>query len=44
MPKELDSDAEVVAYVIRTRGAIGYVSAETSTEGVKTLADRQGRE
>jgi TonB family protein len=38
MPKELDSDAEVVAYVIRTRGAIGYVSAETSTEGVKTLA------
>jgi TonB family protein len=38
MPKELDSDAEVVAYVARTRGAIGYVSAETSTEGVKTLA------
>jgi TonB family protein len=38
MPKELDSDAEVVAYVTRTRGAIGYVNAETSTEGVKTLA------
>jgi len=38
MPKELDSDAEVVAYVTSTRGAIGYVSAETSTEGVKTLA------
>jgi TonB family protein len=38
MPKELDSDAEVVAYVIKTRGAIGYVSAETTTEGVKTLA------
>ena len=38
MPKELDSDAEVVAYVARTRGAIGYVSAETSSEGVKILA------
>jgi TonB family protein len=38
MPKELDSDAEVVAYVTKTKGAIGYVSAETSTEGVKTLA------
>jgi TonB family protein len=38
MPKELGSDAEVVAYVAKTRGAIGYVSAETRTEGVKTLA------
>ena len=38
MPKALDSDAEMVAYVARTRGAIGYISAETSSEGVKTLA------
>ncbi|MFZ0762077.1 MAG: TonB family protein [Candidatus Sulfotelmatobacter sp.] len=38
MPKELGSDAQVVAYVARTRGAIGYVSSETSTEGVKSLA------
>lgn len=38
MPKELGSDAEVVAYVARTRGAIGYVSADASTEGVKILA------
>ncbi len=38
MPKELGSDAEMVAYVARTRGAIGYVSAETSSEGVKILA------
>ena len=38
MPKELGSDAEVVAYVARTRGAIGYVSSATSVEGVKTLA------
>jgi TonB family protein len=38
MPKALGSDAEVVAYVARTRGAIGYVSGAASAEGVKTLA------
>lgn len=38
MPRELSSDTEVVGYVARTKGAIGYVSTETSTEGVKTLA------
>jgi TonB family protein len=38
IPKVLESDAEVVAYVARTRGAIGYVSAGTSAVGVKTLA------
>jgi TonB family protein len=38
MPKVLGSDAEVVAYVARTRGAIGYVSGAASTDGVKTLA------
>ena len=37
VPKEFGSDAEVVAYVARTRGAIGYVSVATSVEGVKTL-------
>lgn len=37
IPKALGSDAEVVAYVARTRGAIGYVSAATDTEGVKVL-------
>jgi TonB family protein len=37
MPKQLGSDAEVVAYVARTKGAIGYVSAETIGEDVKTL-------
>lgn len=41
LPKQLNSDAEVVAYVARTTGAIGYVSSETSTEGVKTLAIAQ---
>ncbi len=38
MPKELNSDGEVVAYVARTRGAIGYVSGATDTEGVKIMA------
>jgi hypothetical protein len=37
MPKELGSDAEVVAYVAKTKGAIGYVAAGASTPGVKTL-------
>lgn len=45
MPKELHSDAEVVEYVARTRGAIGYVSSAASSKGVKILAVvRQGRE
>jgi len=38
MPKALGSDAEVMAYVAQTKGAIGYVSAETTPEGVKVLA------
>jgi TonB family protein len=38
IPKVLESDAEVVAYVARTRGAIGYVSASASAVGVKMLA------
>jgi TonB family protein len=38
MPREFGSDAEVVAYVARTRGAIGYVGSAASLEGVKTLA------
>ncbi len=42
MPKVLGSDAEVVAYVARTRGAIGYVSSAASVEGVKTLAVGDG--
>lgn len=32
MPKRLNSDAEVVAYVASTRGAIGYVSSTVSRE------------
>jgi len=38
MPKAFGSDAEIVAYVSRTRGAIGYISAEAKPDGVKTLA------
>jgi TonB family protein len=37
MPKTFSSDVEVVAYVARTRGAIGYVATSASTEGVKVL-------
>ena len=37
MPKALPSDAEVVSYVAKTRGAIGYVGGTTNTAGVKTL-------
>ena len=38
MPKMLKSDAEVVAYVKNTIGAIGFVSDDATTEGVKILA------
>jgi ABC-type phosphate transport system substrate-binding protein len=37
MPKTLGSDAEVVAYVEKTKGAIGYVSAATATTSAKVL-------
>src|SRR5205823_846788 len=37
MPKAFRSDAEVIAYVARTRGAIGYVSDGMDTQDVKTL-------
>ena len=37
MPKELASDADVVEYVAKTKGAIGYISSACSSEGVKNL-------
>jgi TonB family protein len=37
MPKSFSSDAEVVAYVASTRGAIGYVDASANIDGVKVL-------
>lgn len=38
MPKALHTDEEVVAYVAKTRGAIGYVGTTVTLDGVKTLA------
>lgn len=43
MPKQLNSDAEVVSYVARTRGAIGYVSGTSPTEGVRVLNVTSGQ-
>lgn len=37
MPKSFATDAEVVAFVEKTKGAIGYVGAATSTTGAKVL-------
>jgi hypothetical protein len=37
MPKAMATDAEVVAYIAKTKGAIGYVAAATAVAGVKTL-------
>jgi len=40
MPKVCDSDAEVIAYVAKTKGAVGYVGAGVAAQGTKTLAIR----
>lgn len=40
MPKSFNSDADVLSYVSQTRGAVGYVSASASTDGVKVLEVR----
>ena len=40
MPTMLGSDAEVAAYVAKTKGAIGYVSAGASAPGAKAIAVR----
>ena len=39
-PAELDSEAAVLHYVARYRGALGYVSPSASFAGVKTLSVR----
>ena len=38
MPKSFASDAEVVKYVAKTPGAIGYVSASAAADGVKKVS------
>ena len=40
MPKMLASDAEVAAYVAKTKGAIGYVNAGASAPGTKAIMVR----
>jgi ABC-type phosphate transport system substrate-binding protein len=40
MPKTFGSDAEVVDYVARTHGAIGYIARSSAHPGVKTMAVR----
>ena len=40
MPKMLGSDADVLDYVAKTKGAIGYVNAAASTPGTKEIAVR----
>ena len=40
MPKTLGSDAEVLDYVAKTKGAIGYVNAAVSAPGTKEIAVR----
>jgi ABC-type phosphate transport system substrate-binding protein len=37
MPKAFATDAEVVAYVEKTKGAIGYVASATNTSTAKVL-------
>jgi ABC-type phosphate transport system substrate-binding protein len=37
MPKTFASEADAVSYVAKTKGAIGYVSSATATEGVKVI-------
>jgi ABC-type phosphate transport system substrate-binding protein len=36
-PPEKNNDGEVIEYVKKNPGAIGYVSSSTSTDGVKTI-------
>jgi ABC-type phosphate transport system substrate-binding protein len=40
MPKSFASDAEVAAYVAKTKGAVGYVGSAASAAGVKTVVVR----
>jgi ABC-type phosphate transport system substrate-binding protein len=39
-PPELDSDGEVVKFVLKNRGAIGYVSGSTDVAGAKIVPVR----
>jgi ABC-type phosphate transport system substrate-binding protein len=39
-PPELDSDAEVVRFVLKNRGAVGYVSGSADVAGAKIVPVR----
>jgi ABC-type phosphate transport system substrate-binding protein len=39
-PPELDSEGEVVKFVLKNRGAVGYVSAAANLQGAKILTLR----
>jgi ABC-type phosphate transport system substrate-binding protein len=39
-PPELDTDDDVIAYVLKYEGAIGYVSGSANLRGTKTLVLR----
>jgi ABC-type phosphate transport system substrate-binding protein len=39
-PPELDSEGDVVRFVLKNRGAVGYVSAGASLQGAKILTLR----
>lgn len=39
-PPELDSDGDVVRFVLRNRGAVGYVSASGDVAGAKIISVR----
>ena len=37
IPKTFDSDLQVIRYIAKTKGAIGYVSGSADTTGVKPI-------
>jgi ABC-type phosphate transport system substrate-binding protein len=37
IPKSFKSDSEVIEYVAKTKGAIGYVASSADVAAVKTL-------
>ena len=39
-PPELDSEGDVVKFVLKNRGAVGYVSAGVNLQGAKILTVR----
>ena len=39
-PKVFKNDAEMISFVASTEGAIGYISAGSSTDTVKVIADK----